>query len=62
MKNFFYFISVYLGSGVLGGGAHIQRERERERQTAGRSTSVGMRLQKFPLYSWTWIPCPHGNV
>jgi len=24
--------------------------------TAGRSMSVGMRLQKFPEYSCTWIP------
>ena len=26
-------------------------------QTAARSTSVGIRLQKLPWYSCTWIPC-----
>ena len=31
-------------------------QRGRGRETAGRSTSVGMRLQKFPEYSWTWRP------
>jgi len=24
--------------------------------TPGRSISVGIRLQKFPVYSWTWRP------